>query len=209
MIFSFAGGLGMTLLAYRVFLRPTAQYPVGQLNPAGYAHYGIAAAAIMFVAILIFGGRHPPAHSLARRRRPRRASTLRQTLGEMAATLSNRSFLTMLVSGLFTAIGSGVIGGLYLYLMTFYFAVSTNDLSWLLLPSAAGGLAGPAMASAVSRRIGKKLAAISLEGLALLVIVHAGAAAIAWACSRRTARRCWSPSSSASPPFPRRSASPA
>ncbi len=169
-IFSFAGGLGMTLLAYRVFLRPTARYPVGQLNPAGYAHYGIAAAAIMFVVILISAaGTHrripwlkaPP---------PKARLTLRQTLGEMAATLSNRSFLTMLVSGLFTAIGSGVIGGLYLYLMTFYFAVSTNDLSWLLLPSAAGGLAGPAMAQAVSRRIGKKLAAISLEGLALLVI---------------------------------------
>ena len=169
-IFSFAGGLGMTLLAYLVFLHPTARYPIGQLNPTGYARYGVAAAAIMFTVILVSAaGTHrripflmtPPAQA---------PKSLRQSLAEMRATLSNRSFLTMLASGLFTAIGSGIIGGLYLYLMTYYFAVSTRDLSLLLLPSAVGGLAGPALASGVSRRIGKKWAAIGLEGLALVVL---------------------------------------
>ena len=170
-IFSFAGGLGMTLLAYLVFLHPTARYPIGQLNPTGYARYGVAAAAIMFTVILVSAaGTHrripflmtPPAQA---------PKSLRQSLAEMRATLSNRSFLTgMLASGLFTAIGSGIIGGLYLYLMTYYFAVSTRDLSLLLLPSAVGGLAGPALASGVSRRIGKKRAAIGLEGLALVVL---------------------------------------
>jgi GPH family glycoside/pentoside/hexuronide:cation symporter len=51
-IFAFVGGLGMTLLAYQVFLHPTPQYPVGQLNPAGYARYGLAAGAIMLVVII-------------------------------------------------------------------------------------------------------------------------------------------------------------
>jgi glycoside/pentoside/hexuronide:cation symporter, GPH family len=169
-IFGFIGGLGMTLLAYLVFLRPTPQQPVGQLNSAGYSHYGLAAGVIMFVVIVASAaGTHRRIPYLASPN-PRPAASLGQNLSEMAKTLSNRSFLTMLTSGLFTAIGSGVIGALYLYLMTFFFTVSTGDLSLLLLPSFVGGLAGPATASAISRRIGKKMAAIWLESAAIVVV---------------------------------------
>lgn len=169
-IFQFIGGLGMTLLAYRVFLQPTPRFPVGQLNPEGYAHYGLAAGAIMLAVILVSAaGTHaripflmPPP--------PRAPASLRGMLAEMTQTLSNHSFLTMLISGLFTAIGSGVVGALYLYQMTYFFQVSTNALSLLLLPSFVGGLAGPAMASWLSLRIGKKWAAIWLEAGGLAVV---------------------------------------
>ena len=60
--FGWVGGLTVNFLAYAVFLTPDATHRVGQLNPVGYAHYGMAAAAIMFVAILVSAVGHPPAH---------------------------------------------------------------------------------------------------------------------------------------------------
>jgi len=51
--FGWWGGLTMSLVAYRVFLQPDATHPIGQLNPHGYAHYGIAGAVIMIAAILV------------------------------------------------------------------------------------------------------------------------------------------------------------
>jgi Na+/melibiose symporter-like transporter len=52
-LFAWAGGLGIMVLAYIVFLQPDATHKVGQLNETGYSHYGIAAAIVMFCAILI------------------------------------------------------------------------------------------------------------------------------------------------------------
>lgn len=169
-LFAFAGGLGMTFLAYRVFLRPSRRYPAGQLDPAGYAHYGLAAAITMLVVIVASAaGTHRRIPYLAK---PGAAPprSLARTLAEMKATLSNRPFVIMLASGLFTAIGSGLVGALYLYLMTFYFELSTATLSLLLLPSALGGLCGPSLASVFSARAGKKWAAIGLEASAIAVV---------------------------------------
>ena len=52
---SSAGSAGwqVNFLAYAVFLRRRHRIRIGQLNPLGYSHYGMAAAVIMFVAILI------------------------------------------------------------------------------------------------------------------------------------------------------------
>src|SRR6201995_2440482 len=41
LFFAWYGGLTMLFLAYAVFLRPDAAHAVGQLNAAGYSHYGI------------------------------------------------------------------------------------------------------------------------------------------------------------------------
>ena len=51
--FGWMGGTVMTILMYFVFLKPTAEYPNGQLNPEGYQIYGIVAAIIMLVAMII------------------------------------------------------------------------------------------------------------------------------------------------------------
>ena len=98
----------MTFLAYASLPGgPTKRYPIGQLNPEGYAHYGTVAAIIMFLAILISAAgthrripmlRKPPAHS---------PSSLGEYFKEMVATLSHRSFAMVAIGGLFAAMGQG------------------------------------------------------------------------------------------------------
>lgn len=52
-MFGWTGGMGMLLLTFGVFLAPTPQFPVGQLNPDGYRTYAVVAAAMMVGAILL------------------------------------------------------------------------------------------------------------------------------------------------------------
>ena len=52
-MFGWLGGISMLLITFTVFLAPTAQYPIGQLNPDGYKSYALYAAVFMTAAILI------------------------------------------------------------------------------------------------------------------------------------------------------------
>ncbi|HEY2661044.1 MAG TPA: MFS transporter [Caulobacteraceae bacterium] len=166
-MFGWGGGLGMTFLAYAVFLRPSARYPVGQLNPQGYAHYGIAAAVIMCAAILISAAgthnripwlRQPPAES---------PTTLIGLGREMISTLSHRSFLIMVAVGFFTSAGQGLNFALSLYFGTYLWELNSGQLLLLISLGFAGAVAAAWLAPLVSRRFGKKPTAILFLFLAI------------------------------------------
>ncbi|HEY0107194.1 MAG TPA: MFS transporter, partial [Rhizomicrobium sp.] len=95
--FAWTGGMAMFLLALSVFLVPDATHKTGQLNETGYAHYGLTAAIVMFVAILISAaGTHKFIPIL--RQPPARGLSILQYAREMAATLNNRAFLILMVA---------------------------------------------------------------------------------------------------------------
>ena len=92
--FGYVGGLGTAFLALRVFLQPTEKHPVGQLNPEGYAAYGMAGAILIFVSILISTwGTHDriPYIRQAAVAHPRGAGV---HFREMLETLSHKSVLS-------------------------------------------------------------------------------------------------------------------
>ena len=80
--FFFTGGLLLTLLTFRVFLQPDAEHPVGQLNPIGYQKYGLVAAGVMLLSIVVSSmGTHR--HIPKLRKPPEREKiSLAQTLKE-------------------------------------------------------------------------------------------------------------------------------
>jgi Na+/melibiose symporter-like transporter len=166
--FGWGGGLGMVLLAYLVFLTPTKQYPTGTLNPVGYAHYGFAAAAVMFAAILVSAiGTHDRIPFL---RQPSGAPrSLPDLAREMIATLSNRSFLPMLGVAAFSAMGQGVSFALSLYFATFLWELNSKEISLLVIQGFFGALAAAAFAPVISKRIGKKAAALITLTLGILI----------------------------------------
>jgi len=154
------GGLGMALLAYLVFLRPTAAYPQGQLNPHGYAAYGVASAVVMFVAIIVSTAGtqrfvpflHQP------RDAPQKPSGLAR---EMFATLANRTFLVTLGAGSFGAMAAGLHAALTLYFATYYWQLSSAQISLLVAQIAVAAVAASALAPRAARLMGKKAAAIA------------------------------------------------
>jgi Na+/melibiose symporter-like transporter len=167
LFFAWVGGLTVNYLAYAVFLRPDATHRVGQLNPQGYAHYGVAAALIMFTAIVVSAAgthRHIPTLMPPP---PRRRLTLAKTVGEMRETLSNRSFLFLLISGIASAMATGLSSSLNFYFNTFYWEFTAQQISILTLGvylSAAGALvAVPQLA----RRFGKRTVTRTMMVLAV------------------------------------------
>jgi GPH family glycoside/pentoside/hexuronide:cation symporter len=158
-LFGWAGGLGMLVLAYIVFLQPDATHKVGQLNETGYSHYGVTAAIVMFLAILISAaGTH---RFIPQFRVP---SVERKTLGqyarEMLATLSNRAFLILMLSGIFFYMAVGLVFALNFYVLTYFWMLTSSQLSVIALATFVSVFLAFFVSPVISRRLGKKLASV-------------------------------------------------
>lgn len=166
--FGWWGGLAMSLAALKIFLRPTAEQPIGQLNAEGYLNYGIVAAMVMFAAILISAAgthRHIPSFRVAE---PRKWSAA-QLGREMASTLSHRSFLMLMLASLFNAMGQGVVMSLNLYFNTYFWELSAGQIAFFTLSNFASAALAFAFARPLSERMGKKAAAQLTKILAFAI----------------------------------------
>jgi Na+/melibiose symporter-like transporter len=170
-LFGWAGGLGMLVLAYLVFLQPDATHKVGQLNETGYSHYGVTAAIVMFCAILISAAgthRFIPQFRVP----PVERKTLGQYAREMAATLSNRAFLILMLSGIFFNMAVGLVFALNFYVNTYFWMLTSSQLSIIALATFVSVVFAFLISPAISRRLGKKHASVLmfLFGLGLSLV---------------------------------------
>lgn len=167
--FGWVGGLTLNFAANAWLFVPDATHKFGQLNPVGYAHYGMVAAVVMFVAILISAaGTHRRIPTLMSPP-PKRRLTLRQTLGEMRETLSNRSFLFLVLAGFCTAMAGGLAASLNYYFNTFFWEFSAVQVGYFtagVFLSAAGALIA---APHLSRLFGKRATAMALYALSVVI----------------------------------------
>ena len=167
-VFGWAGGLGMYALAYLIFLQNPATHRLDLLHVEGYAHYGMAAAVLMVVAIIVSSlGTHRLIPWL--RRPPTENRTLVQLAGDMVSTLRHRSFLMMLGVGLFSAMGQGIGFTLNAYILNYFWRLTAIQIVILIAQSAIGAVTATLVAGLVSRRLGKKYAAIILMGSSVVV----------------------------------------
>jgi len=126
--FQWFGGLAIYFLAFTVFLRPDATHKVGQLNPVGYAHYGLAACIVMIASILISAaGTHSRIKTLTKP--PARRLSLGLIFKEIRESLTHRSFLVLMASLLFSSAGSGAAFSMALYLYTFFWRLTAVQIS--------------------------------------------------------------------------------
>jgi Na+/melibiose symporter-like transporter len=158
LFFTVIGGLAMNVLLYQVFL---SQKAGGVLNRVGYAHYGLVAAGVMSVTILISAlGTHGRIPHLARP--TQRQVPLRQVLREMGGTLSNPSLLAVMASGLCSGVASGMTGSLSQYFYLELWGLTGKSISLIVAAGALASLSGVLLAAPASRLFGKKAAMIGL-----------------------------------------------
>jgi len=163
--FNWYGGLIMAMLTFRVFLQPTAEYPVAQLNPAGYGTYGLVSAAVIFAVILISAiGTHNRIPHL--RVPPPRTGGARQAMKEMFGTMANRALLPMLGAGVFNAMAYGLHVALSLYFNTFFWGFNAGQVSFFILAQFGSSALALAVVGPLSRRLGKRNAAVLCKVLA-------------------------------------------
>ena len=166
--FGVVGGLAMTILAFGVFFRPSPAYPVGQLNPDGYAAYAIVAALVMFLSILLSSlgtqARVAALSPLA----PAERHSLARLARHMIGVLVHPTYLSIILFSLFSAMSSGLASTLGIYFATFYWELSADQIAQLTSSAVVGIVLAFVLVHPLSSRFGKKGAAMGLFLAALI-----------------------------------------
>lgn len=169
--FAYFGGVGMSFAMLYLFLRPTAEQPVGQLNPAGYHLFGVVGAVVILASVLISSmGTHSRIKYLRALPPPAKQSVF-ATFAQMGQTFAHKDFLSVLAFGIckFTAIG--VFAATALYFGTFMFGFAPRQLAVLTLEGMVAALLAMAVAPWAARTFGKRNAAFILSCVAVVFAV--------------------------------------
>lgn len=146
----------------------TPAIPDGRFNPEAYLTYGMVAAVVILLSILVGSiGTHSRIPYLTPAP-PRRRFTLKLIFGELFETLSNRSFLALFAGAMLFGIAAGLSSGMSLYFFTYFWGFSEIETGMLFLGTFAAALIGLVLAPIVSRRLGKKRGAIIVGLIAVL-----------------------------------------
>ena len=157
-LFGWAGGLGIVLLAYGVFLTARPDYPNGLFNPAGYHSLALVSAVLMVVAILVSAfGTHGEIHRLPQV--DTQPQPFGAVLGELWQTLHNRGFVVLILAGVCAYTNQGVSYALANYFYAYAWQLSPGALQLLPLTLFAGATGAFLIAPRASRTTSKPRAA--------------------------------------------------
>jgi glycoside/pentoside/hexuronide:cation symporter, GPH family len=167
-LFAWAGGLTMLSLAFAVFLVPTEEYPVGQLNKDGYQMYGWVGAAFMIVATSVAA---LTTHNRIARK-PDVAPThlpLGETLSEIRKTLANRAYLILMASSLFAFVAQGVAFSITTYMLTYFWEMPQEGFLAYSVTLFIGVIGSFLLVGAMQSRMEKRTGAVLAGSLSLVI----------------------------------------
>lgn len=169
-LFGWAGGLTMLTLAFAVFLVPSAEYPVGQLNKDGYQLYGWVGAVMMIMATSI--GAMATHKRIAHKPDVAPAHLpLGETLREIRKTLSNRAYLILIGSSLFSFVVQGVAFSMATYMLTYYWEMPQEGFLAYSLTLFVGVVGAFLLVGALQSRIEKRSGAVLAGSLSLMITI--------------------------------------
>ena len=168
--FGWVAGVAMGFYAFTFLLVPTETIANGLFNIAGYGEMGLTAAIVIFIVILISSlGTHslipylnPPP--------PRATLSIQRIYREIFETLRNRSFIALFSAALMGAIGTGISAGLFTYINSFFWGFSTIQVGQLNASIIISAIIALLISPIISRRLGKKRAAIIIGLLAFTIL---------------------------------------
>lgn len=154
-------GVSFPLATYSVFMAATPEHPVGQLNGANYPAMALAAAFLMTVGgvtTTLLTQREIPflrQHAVA----PMRPG-IGHVLREIATALRNDQFALVFAVVLILAAIGGTTTNINIYMTTFFWGLTSEDLRWFAV-SALGAVVAFPLVALVQRRWDKKHILIS------------------------------------------------
>ena len=111
-----------------VFMRPTAEYPNGQLNPAGYPQFGWVFAIVILLALLGSAWQTRSWVPRLSSAEPARGPRLRGLWDNFREIVAYRSYRVLLFGSVSRHIAWGVSDTLGLYMATYFWQVDTSVL---------------------------------------------------------------------------------
>ena len=158
--FGYVGGLGMAMLLFFVLLKPSAAYPVGQLNPDGYHKLGMVGAIVTFAAILICAIGTQARGTSAPQAPVQASRSLGLHLRELFGTLNHRSFQALLAFGVLKFSAMGLYASMAVYLGTYVWQLTAKSMGVLAFDGVVAALIALFLAPRAARRFGKRAVAI-------------------------------------------------
>jgi GPH family glycoside/pentoside/hexuronide:cation symporter len=149
-------GVGVPLFIYTFVMPGTADYPIGQLNPAGYPKMALIVACLMTfgaLATTLLTWREIP--YLRQHVGEVVPFGLRQTVRDLLHALRNRQFALIFIIVLISSAINGTTANIGIYMTTYFWGFTTEDLRWFTV-SASGALVAFPMVALVQRRWDKK-----------------------------------------------------
>ncbi|MGE3303057.1 MAG: MFS transporter [Hyphomonadaceae bacterium] len=162
-----------TFAAYTLFFHKTPEYPKGLLNPEAYSPFGFVLAGVtlvlLFASAWFTRDRIPTLHKIADDL-PKFSPF--EFFKDIGAAMSNMNYVYLLVGYFFISMASGLTVGLAIYINTYFWQLSSEQLRWFALGSITGFYIGFLITPWFHRRFGKRLAmAICVFGLAVIPAV--------------------------------------
>lgn len=153
--FGVFGAVAVTVILNGVFLRKDASHPLGQNDPEAYARFGVLAAVIAFVAIIVSAmatHRYIPFLKSA----PVRKQTAGQSFREIGQILSNPSLLAVMGSGLISGVATGMNDTLRGFMNFYFWGLTPQVVAAMTALIAPATVVGVIIAPALSRALDKK-----------------------------------------------------
>ncbi|WP_084398854.1 MFS transporter [Henriciella aquimarina] len=158
--FAWFGGLSVQILLLWFLLQDDFT------NLAGWNTYGLMAAGLIFLAVLICaGGTHRHIPHLKAPPAPRNL-TITKIFGEIVETVSNRSFRALFLATLFGLIATGISATLNQYINSIFWGFSPKQIAGLTMGVYLSAVLALIVAPMAGRLFGKKRGAIGIGLLA-------------------------------------------
>ncbi len=164
--FGVFGGAVMGIVLSVVFLRKDASHPLGPVDPAAYANFGVTAAIIVFLSIVVSAvatHRYIPQLSQA----PQRRQSLGHALKEIVSIVTNPSLIAVMASGLVSGIAGGITGSISAFMNYYFWGLTPQVAGWIGVAALPGIVLGVIAAPILSRALDKKRTMITVFTLAI------------------------------------------
>lgn len=141
--FTWAGAAGMSFFALRYVFKATPEYPRGLLNPEPYGPFSVGCA--LAAMAILFGSAFFTRDQIARLPKPPEnlpKFSPFEFLKDLGRALQNRNYLWLLIAYFFLSLMIGLRGGLNVYVNTFFWQLTSEQLSLFVIGSFAGYASG-------------------------------------------------------------------
>jgi Na+/melibiose symporter-like transporter len=164
-------GNGMSVLMYALWLVPNPEYADGIMNVEGYKVAGLVGTLAIAASILLFTigfHRFIPRFS---RFQPSDSLGPRQFFRQLADVFRYPSMRVVVVSWMLYYAGSGIYAMLWVYIYSYFWEFTSQQISLIVIPMALAGLLLPPLLSGLASGREKKRVAVLGMSAAILVNV--------------------------------------
>jgi len=166
---------GMSVLMYAFWLVPTEQISDGVMNPEGYQNAGLLGAVVIVVSILVFAIGLRRFIPRLRQYQVDTSPSPGQFFRQVADVFNSVSARVVVLSGVLYYAGTGTYVALWVYIYSYFWEFTSEQISIIVIPMALAGLfLPPAMARWAAGREKKTVAKAGLLGAMAINVVPIG-----------------------------------